>query len=135
MEEVGEIQTYSFYLWSFLDAVKYHCFTALKKSLERVVIWFFVGPEASDILEGLLEGLRDFIEQHVPMLDLEQFDAFQPYFSREVQPRPRQLLIVKKGEVIEKRLKVILLALLEQIMSPHACISWCADKTSDSTAA
>ena len=65
------------------------------------------------------------------MLDLEQFDAFQPYFSREVQPRPRQFLIEQKGEVIEERLKVILLALLEQVVRSHTSVSRCADEASD----
>ena len=79
MEEVGEIQTHSFHWCSFLDAVEDHRFIALEEPLKGVVVWVLVGSEASDELEGLLEGLRDFVEEHVSMLDLEQLDAFQPY--------------------------------------------------------
>ena len=79
MEEVGEIQTHSFDRCSFLDSVEDHRFIALEEPLKGVVVWVLVGPEASDELEGLLEGLRDFVEEHVSMLDLEQLDAFQPY--------------------------------------------------------
>ena len=57
MEEIGEIQTHSFHWCSFLDAVEDHCFIALEEPLKGVVIWVLVGSEASDELEGLLEGL------------------------------------------------------------------------------
>ncbi len=57
MEEVGEIQTHSFHRCSFLDAVKDHRFIALEEPLKGIIVWVLVGPEASDELEGLLEGL------------------------------------------------------------------------------
>lgn len=69
------------------------------------------------------------------MLDLQQFDAFQPDIPRKVELGPRKFLIVEKGEVVEERLEIVLLALLEHVMGPHAGVARGADEASDSTAA